>query len=351
MLTLTKSGEETKIALKWVGVSVCTLLVLYFAYKMTIYIKDVLFPSPPPPPAVAFGKIDVPGFPQNTVSKKFTYSINTLSGQLPTLNYQIKVYRMLSYYPDLLAIQKTQTKVSSIGFGTNPIQLSNRIYQWSNDPKKSGISRNIIVDTVNYNFSINSSFVVDPAVLSGQNLPSISESINLAKDTLSSLNLIPDDLDYSKTKTITYAIDKNGQLVGTTSFSSAQIIQVNFFQQDVDKLPVLYDNPSSSTMAFLVAGGDESQIVSANFVHQSISGLSSTYPVKTSKQAFDELKKGNAYIAAYFGDSSNITIRKIYLAYYISSNLQNYLDPVIVFQGDNGFFAYIDAVTDEWISN
>jgi hypothetical protein len=351
MLTLTKAGEETKIALKWIGISVCALIILYFAYKITVYIKDVLFPPPPPPPAVAFGKISVPGFPQNTVSKKFTYSIDTLSGQLPILDYQIKVYRMLNYYPDLLAVQKTQDKVSSIGFGNSPIQLSNRLYQWGNDPKRSGIPRNIIVDTINYNFSINSSFAVDPSILSGQNLPSISDSIDLAKNTLGSMNLIPDDLDYSKTKTITYAIDKNGQLVTTTSYANAQIIQVNFFQQNVDKLPILYDNPNLSTMTFLVSGGDQGQIVSANYVHQAISGLSSTYPVKTSKEAFDELKKGNAYIASYFGDSSNINIRDVYFAYYIGSNLQNYLDPIIVFQGDNGFYAYIDAVTGEWIGN
>ena len=56
MITLTKAGEETKIAIKWIGISICTLLVLYFAYKITLYIKDILFPPPPPPPAVALVK-------------------------------------------------------------------------------------------------------------------------------------------------------------------------------------------------------------------------------------------------------------------------------------------------------
>jgi len=351
MLTLTKASKETKSTLKWITISVCTIIVLYFTYKSAIYVKDILYPSPPPPPAAAFGKIDLPVFPKNAVSKKFTYSINTISGQLPTFDYQINVYKMLSYYPDLLAVRKTQAKVNSIGFGGNPVQLSNRLYQWGS-PTGSEISKNITVDTVNYNFSINAnpSFTTDLNILSGKNLPSLSDSIDFAKNTLGAIGT-PDDLDYSKTKTIIYVISKNGQLVGATSYADTQIIQVNFFQQDVDKLPILYDNPNSSTMTFLVAGGDHPQIVSAKFVHQEISGLSSTYPIKTSKEAFDELKKGNAYIATYFGNSPNITIRNVYLAYYISSNLQNYLDPIIVFQGDNGFYAYINAVTDEWISN
>lgn len=353
MLTLTKASIETKIILKGLAMGISVLLILFLIFKLTAYIKSIFFPTPPPKPTVSFGKIDTPGFPKSSSSKKLTYSIETVSGKIPDLGYEVKVYKMIQYYPDLLGVKKAGEKVSSIGFAGNPIEISNREYEWGNDPQKQGISRNIIVDTVNYNFSINSSFTTNPVVLSAQNIPSVDDSIRLVKQTLLGLSP-PDDIDNSKTKTQALAIDKNGQLVSTTSVSQGQIIQVIFFQKDINNLSILYDNPNSSPMTFSIASGEfpgQGQIVSAKYVHQAISGRSATYPIKTSTQAFDELKNGNAYTASYFGNSSNVTIRNVYLAYYISTNLQNYLDPIIVFKGDDGFYAYVDAVTDEWISN
>ena len=35
---------------------------------------------------------------------------------------------------------------------------------------------------------------------------------------------------------------------------------------------------------------------------------------------------------------------------YLENKEQNFLMPVVVFEGDNGFIAYVSAVTDEWIN-
>ena len=149
----------------------------------------------------------------------------------------------------------------------------------------------------------------------------------------------------SKTKAISYSIS-GGKLIPATSLANTQIIQVSFIQADIDNLPVYYDNPNSSSMNFLIS---TEKVVNGNFLHQTLSTQFATYPIKTANQAYEELQKGGGYIA-FYGGSPNVAIRNIFLAYYMSGSLQNFLMPVFVFQGDNGFYAYVPAVTDVWIS-
>ena len=91
---------------------------------------------------------------------------------------------------------------------------------------------------------------------------------------------------------------------------------------------------------------DQPEVVEANFIHQIPSDEYSTYPIKTSNLAFEELKKNKAYIASS-PQNGKISIKNITLGYYIGEKEQDYLVPIIVFEG-NGFEAFVSAVTDEW---
>ena len=101
----------------------------------------------------------------------------------------------------------------------------------------------------------------------------------------------------------------------------------------------------------LAAGLYQDWILEANYSRQNIMDESATYPIKTAQQAFEELQEGNGFIASHSGDSTNVKIKEVYLALYSEGKLQQYLTPVIVFEGDNNFVAYVPAVTDEWIEN
>ena len=46
----------------------------------------------------------------------------------------------------------------------------------------------------------------------------------------------------------------------------------------------------------------------------------------------------------------NVEINNVFPAYYVSTKTQVYLMPIFVFQGSNNFYAYVPAVTDEWIN-
>ena len=164
------------------------------------------------------------------------------------------------------------------------------------------------------------------------------------------MNYPTGDLDTSKTRTILLSV-KDGQLLAATSQGSTRAYRINFYQKDINNLPIFYGKPIESNINLIVTGGtDGPQIVRANYSMQRVSGESSTYPIKTSGAAFEELKEGKAYIASYYGAGNSIKIKDIFLAYYMGEKEQDYLYPIVVFEGNDGFLAYLPAVTDEWIS-
>ena len=144
---------------------------------------------------------------------------------------------------------------------------------------------------------------------------------------------------------------KDRTLVPATSISNANVLRVDFFQADKNRLPIYYPKAITSTMTLFVENiQNQLQIVNGHFFHQNISTQFSTYPLKTANQAFSELKEQKTYIASYSGSNNNVSIKNVFLAYYMEDSPQDYLMPIIIFEGDRGFVAYVSAIKDEWIN-
>lgn len=210
-----------------------------------------------------------------------------------------------------------------------------------------------------------------------------TEAVNKVTSLLSQIKLTPSDLDATKTtnppeelKRITkpqlFAL-KNGTLQPVTLLTETQVIRIDLYQADITydldtgvagsdgeiqkeeiTLPIVYPQPPYSTMNFLVSTYNANpEIVGANFAYQKPlidETNQATYPIKTAEEAFEELQQGKGYVAAYFGTENNIAITDAYLAYYLGDLTQKYIMPVIVFEGNNGFFGYISAIRDDWIT-
>lgn len=348
MLTLHTTISGIKKLLKWLTILTVSLVLIIALFKIGRNIKEYFYPTPPPPPTVTFGKLTEVEFPPSVVVvKNLTYTLDTVSGTLPNFPDKINVYKIIQPQPNLLALKNAKETVSRIGFSEEETALSNTLYEWVD---KTSLQRKLDYDILSFNFNLSSDYVTNPQVLASTNLPDEKGSISKAESFLESLSLFPLNFDREKTRTTLLSI-KNSQILPATSLSNAQLIRIDFFQKNVNNLPIFYPNPLHSTMNFFVAGGNfDAQVVSANFFYQDISEKSATYPIKTSKQVFEELKQGKAYIASYNGVAKEIMIKKIYLAYYLSEERQNYLMPIIVFEGNNNFYAYIHTIKDEWIN-
>lgn len=346
MPTLNKSKEETRLILKWIGISIGLIFLFFMGIRFLTFIKDSF--SPPPPPDASFGKLSAIPFPNQT-KENLTYTLDTLSGFLPNFSDRAKVYKITPVPPTLLGLNKTRQKVSAIGFSSNGVQIAEDTYQWTD--QSDSLQRTITMNIFSSDFSLSSPYLVTPSLLTFSTPDEINNTINIAKSFLSGMSLSPQDLDESKTKTTSYSITGSA-LVPASKISDTKIVEIDFFQKDTDSLPIYYDKGISSTISFLIGKDNNGlKVVTARFFHKDISKTSSTYAIKTASQAFSELQEGKAYIAYKPNNTVEFTIKNVFLAYYIGENQQDFLMPVVVFQGSDNFVAYVSAIQDVWINN
>jgi len=340
MLSLHAASEDIRNLIKW-GM----ILLLIFFFGFFIYrIWPIIFPPPAVGPTVKFGKVPEIPFPKPT-DGIFTYTLDTVTGTLPVFSDRANVYQIELPSPNILALQQAKNQITSAGFADTPTQVSETSYEWK---QLTPPYRNIVYDVLSKNFELKSDYITDIDVLSTARLGTEEKAKETAVSFLQDTGSYPEDLDLEKTKTTLLSIINNS-LVPATSISSAHIIAVDLFQKKIDNLPILY--PSQiSLMRLLVGSTDRGQgAIEGKFVHQTISSESSTYPIKSAEQAFNDLKNGNAFIASSNTESGAITIDNVYLAYFIGETPQEYLLPIIVFEGSDNFRGYVSAVLSDWI--
>lgn len=344
MPSLSKVRSETRFILKWGSILAILFLVVYLG----TVIKEKISPSPNPPPTVSFGKLNQIEFPPSREKEGFKYTIDTLTGKLPEFPDRTKIYKFSPGRVDFLSLEKAKEKVSVLGFKNKESFIAENTYEWiEREPLLRKISYNILSS----DFVFSTSFLTDPIVESGTNLPTDDEAIGIAKRFFESQSSFPKDIDETKTKIALFSI-KNYTLIPADEIQKAKIIRIDFFQKDIDGLPIYYPNFMFSTINALIAGGQNApQVVEASFSYHYISNDSATYPIKSSSQAFEELKREKAIIISYSGKTTDILIKNVFLAYYLDQKNQKHLMPIIVFEGNDDFVAYVSAVKDEWINN
>lgn len=369
-------------------IGIIAVVILVVLFRVGVAVKNILYPPKVEPPTMAYDKLTPLAFPKDAVGSSLTYTLNTLTGELPEFPDRLNVYPTVLHEPNFLNLDKAKTKAGLLGFVTdegNPIPelaLGEANYEWI---EQTGINRKLIFNIVTFDFTLSSDYRSSLVALRRQHLSNQKTAISTAKAFLDTISLFPEDINLDKTQTpekginyTTYpqlfSIDPNtGALSPSTSLADAQVIRVDFYQKDLEyqlntgipgetgtqlldmKLPILYPRPPYSTMSFWIASGDSGpEVVESSYVHQDIAppdpeGIEGTYPIKTAEEAFEELKNGEGYIAAYSGTDTSILINNVYLAYYFGETKQNYLMPIIVFEGDGGFFGYVSAVENDWI--
>jgi hypothetical protein len=377
----TEISKKVGIALS-IGLGVILLIVTFV--KVGKFMASVLNPPKIALPNEAYGKLPPIEFPQSTVKGEFTYSVNTVNGTLPTdFPDRVIVYPMVVPQPNLLNLDDAKKIIASMGFvdqvgNTLPeIPRGGPSYEWD---EPTGFQRKIIYNIVTGSFSMTSNYLTALSVLNAQYLGDQNAAVATVQNFVSDTGSFPSDIDLTLTQNPTPDVDYtttpqlysiiSGQLNPTSSLSNTQVIRVDLYQKLIDytlsaaqngnltqfqtielKMPIMYPHPPYSTMNFLVASDvNQANVVTANYNYQTVNlqpSTSATYPIKSAQQAFDDLQKGKGYVAAYNGGGSQILIDKVYPAYFMGDAAQDYLEPVIVFEGQNGFFAYVPGVTDD----
>ena len=312
---------------------------------IALYLK--IFPPGPPPPTVKFGKLTEIPFPKNALDVKLTYVLETPEGGLPTdIPTQSKVFFMPKINPNLLALDVAKEKAKALNFSGEPEQSSDTLYKFKNPSFPSVLEINIITGAFSISYDLNA----DRSPL--ETKPPIAETAaSNFRDALSGANVMPEDI----TGPMSHSFFKlsEGKLINALALSESDVIKINLFRKSYDKLPSLTGNPNEANIWALISGATtrDQQIVAAEYHYFPVDeNQFSTYPIKTPQAAFEELQSGGAFIAdlGLNKDGSNLKIRRIYLAYFDPGVSTDFFQPIYVFEGDNGFTAYIPAVTADY---
>lgn len=335
------------IARKFVRFGLIFAILLLFS--RTIYLSSVnlyrkFFPKPPPPPTLIFGKLPALPFPQKTDLPKFEFKAETATGKLPQLAPQANVYFMPRLSANFLSLDIAKERASNLGFDSEPQEISKTLYKFQSTKSPSSIEINIVTGV----FSISYDLAADP---SQTNLrpPAPEVAAATVRSYLSGADLLPKDLTGEiKHEFLTIEGQK---LKPAISLSESNLVKINFFRKNYNDLPSFTSDPNESNVWFILGGKEKNgKIIAGQFHHLPIDQTQSgTYPIKTAEKAFNDLITSKGYIAnPGLNSDAKVTIRKIYLGFYDPGVPVEFYQPIIVFEGDRGFIAYVPAVTEEY---
>lgn len=347
MTSLTRIAIAARRAIRYGIFLIIFLIVGKFLLDAGIGIYKKIFPPAPPTPTVKFGKLSKIPFPTNNVTAKFSYTLETPEGGLPlNIPNQAKVYFMPKRSPNLLSLDAAKTTAQGLGFDAPPSQISETVYSFQNPDFPVAMQINIITGT----FSISYNLAKDKSPTESKP-PIAEEAASEFRSALSGANILPDDLTGPSTSK--YLKLSGGDLVTALSLSESDLVKVNLFRKNYDNFPSVTGIPDQANVWAMLSGAKNQNqlIVAAQYRYFPVDESQfSTYPIKTPSQAFSELQGGQAFIASpgVNKDGDNLKIRRVYLAYFDPDSVTDFFQPIYVFEGDNGFIAYLPAVSSNY---
>jgi hypothetical protein len=348
MATLTETAYYTRQTLKFGILAIVVLLVLKLGFTLWSTYLRVVKPEPPPPPTVSFGKLPSIKFPEKT-HPELTLRLETPTGGTPDLGDRAEVFLMPVARSNFLALDQAKETARKIGFKDEPKEITARRFRWEDN---QFLPSTLEMDIINGSFVLQRNWQADPTTLTEKQLPGREQAVVEAKQFLRQAGLLSKELEQARTE-IVYLTFSAGQYTKTVSLSEADFVEVDLFRPNIKEKPVLPVDPNKGIVRIIFSGAREAQkkVVWAEYNYFPVdTEQSATYPIKTASQAWRELQTRQGYIAATGQNPKGvITIRRIYLGYYDNTTPQGFLLPIIVFEGDNGFFGYVGAITDQWV--
>lgn len=346
MSSLTQVAIGARRAIRYGIFFIIFVLVGKVLLDASIGIYKRLFPAPPPPPTVEFGKLTKIPFPKTDSSLKLTYILETPDGGFPKVSTQAKVYYMPKPNPNLLSLDVGREKANSLGFSSEPQQISDTIYRFKNTDFPSYLEMNIISGSFSISYDLNSDRTPLDAV---PPVPEIAAS-NF-RGLLSNSNLLADDLTGSTSHDFLKL--SGAKFVTAIALSEANVVKINLFRKTYDELPSMTGNPNEANVWAILSGTQNrnQQIIAAEYHYLPVDESKfSTYPIKTPEEAFNELQSGQGCVAnlGVNKDGASLKIRRVYLGYFDPEVETNFFQPIYVFEGDNGFTGYVPAVTADY---
>lgn len=345
MASLTQASIVSRKIIRFTIYFFVLIIIVRISIGTAGKIFRFFFPEPPPPPTVTFGKLPSLPFLDTEVNvENLTFNLETIAGELPEFTDQLRVYFMPRASAGIKDLEIARQKAVSLGFSPSGSELVETVFIFQNKTAPSRLTMNI----VSHVFSISYDLRANPQAVN--NIPPAPEVAGKqAKSFLTKAEFLKDDLTGPETYNFIKIVESD--FSPAVSLSDSDIIKVNIFRKDFNELPSLSSTPGEANVWFMLSGGDSrtSPVIAAEYKYYPVAeDQNATYPIKTSQQAWDDLKAGKGFIADLGENESIVTVRKVYLAYYDAGQYTEFYQPIVVFEGDNNFMGYVPAVTDDY---
>lgn len=349
MASLTETAYYTRRAINWGILAIIGYIILRLLFSIIVVLWLAIFPPKAPPPNHAFAILPKLVFPAGaTPSGQLTFQLETITGGLPQASESAAVYFMPKAAANLLALTKTQELAGRLGLDPTPISESKNIYRF-NDAQLP--LRRLRYDIVSNNFILRYAFEQDPGLFVERNLPTSEDAKEEALNMLRSYEVYNEDLA-GGVNTVTYLRIQSDQLIPTTSLSQSNAVRIDFFRKPIGTTPIYTPFPDEAHVSIILSGSNQTKkrVLQFAYTFWPIDyETTATYELKTPETAWQELQSGQGYIARYPKTGSQALIRNVSLGYYDSFEPQIYLQPIYVFEGDDGFLGYVPAVSSQWV--
>jgi hypothetical protein len=347
--TLTNITYLGRQAVKFGAIGIVVMIVGRTVLMTSIAVWKSLNPEPPPPPTVGFGLLPAQRFPQQLASERpTTYSLETPSGTLPTFGDRAKVFFMPKSTLGLFADEDAREIAADYGFVFEPEVISSRIYRWT---KSQPLDTTLQVDIQTKQLQLTTNYLSRPDLIGQGDLPDDFTAVDEVKTFLRKANLLASDIATVSGET-TYLRTAGTELVEAVSFSDADFVQVDLQRTPIDNFFQFYTPKGTEGIVSAIVTGalDSSEsIVQLYYNYQPVEyDQVHTYPLRSTQEAWQVLQSGGGYIASGEGVETAL-IRRVFLGYYDDFEEQSYLQPIFVFQGDDGFLGYVPALDQRYV--
>ncbi|MFA6250327.1 MAG: hypothetical protein WC686_02345 [Candidatus Shapirobacteria bacterium] len=344
-MSLTYTAYQARIFIKLSGFFLAIIVLGYMGSVAAIKAWEAAHPKLIKP-TVRYGLLPKIVFPEKQYEKK-TFALELPNDAVPDLGDQMKVYLVFRPDKDVMAFEHDKQTAKNLGFAGEPVKIADGIYEFGNN----NLNYQLIMNVVEGSFKLQYPYKNDQTLMAMKKIPNKEQAISMARGYLSTAGKWSKDLEDGEQKVSFWKIEIDG-LKAVSSQSEGNVARVEFFRKNLeDKFKIMSTNIAEAPISVMVTGMGDSQrnIVEFNFKYADIDREAfSTYPIKSTAAAIEDLKGGN-YWPAVDTSSKTATIRKVYLAYLEPFTLTSFMQPIYVFEGDGNFVAYVPAVDRNWV--
>lgn len=328
-MTLSQAAVVTRKGMVFLGIFLAVVLISLIGYRLWKQYELAHSKPVEEKPEMRFGTLPKIKFPPQTVSSSnFTYSLDTTTGELPEVPKLLKIYFIPLTGVSLMDADKAKKLAENLKFPDGPQILASTEYKFTDNN-----GSNLLINIATGNFHFQRTLIPNQDDPPRGSFPDKEKLISDFKDFLSSKNILYQELS-SGTGNVTYSGSGEGE-----------IAQISLWPSDIDKTKIITPQFTQGLIRASITkhSWEINKYININFTFWPVDKTtSSTYPLKTPNQAFEELKAGSGFVAVE-PPQPQVSISSVYLAYYQSESYSPYLQPVYVFDGPQ-FITLVPAV-------